>query len=61
EKAYDDRIQGELSNSVWSQCTSWYRQADGRITTNWPLLGVQYKRQATFKAADYENTGVVTK
>lgn len=61
EKAYDDRIQGELSNSVWSQCTSWYRQADGRITTNWPLLGVQYKRQATFKATDYESTGVEAK
>lgn len=54
EKAYDDRIQAELNNSVWSQCASWYRQADGRITANWPLLGAQYKRQATFKAADYE-------
>lgn len=54
EQAYDDRIQGILSNSVWSQCTSWYRQADGRITTNWPLLGAQYKKQARFNAADYE-------
>ncbi|HWU32768.1 MAG TPA: NAD(P)/FAD-dependent oxidoreductase [Marmoricola sp.] len=54
EAAYDDRIQTELSTSVWSRCTSWYRQADGRITANWPLLGVQYKRQARFDAADYE-------
>ncbi len=54
EERYDDRIQAELGNSVWSQCTSWYRQADGRITANWPLLGVQYKREATFSADDYE-------
>jgi len=54
EQAYDDRIQAELGGSVWSQCTSWYRQADGRITTNWPLLGAQYKAQAKFDPADYE-------
>ncbi|MEU3012002.1 flavin-containing monooxygenase [Nocardia asteroides] len=54
EQAYDTRIQGELAGSVWSRCSSWYRQADGRITTNWPLLGIQYKKQARFDAADYE-------
>lgn len=54
ERAYDERIQAELGGSVWSQCSSWYRQADGRITTNWPLLGIQYKQQATFDPADYE-------
>ncbi|APE35166.1 4-hydroxyacetophenone monooxygenase [Nocardia mangyaensis] len=54
EKAYDARIQTELTSSVWSQCSSWYRQADGRITTNWPLLGIQYKKQARFDPADYE-------
>lgn len=54
EQAYDERIQQLLSGSVWSQCSSWYRQADGRITTNWPLLGAQYKAQARFDPADYE-------
>lgn len=54
ERAHDERIQGELNRSVWSQCTSWYRQADGRITTNWPLLGAQYRRQTRFDPADYE-------
>jgi cation diffusion facilitator CzcD-associated flavoprotein CzcO len=54
EQAYDTRIQNLLSNSIWSQCTSWYRQADGRITTNWPLLGAQYKLQAKFNPSDYE-------
>ncbi|WP_181697182.1 NAD(P)/FAD-dependent oxidoreductase [Nocardia sp. GTS18] len=54
EKAYDARIQELLADSVWSRCSSWYRQADGRITTNWPLLGVQYRKQARFDPADYE-------
>ncbi|MFD5177781.1 flavin-containing monooxygenase [Nocardia sp. NPDC058379] len=54
EQAYDARIQDQLTDSVWSRCSSWYRQADGRITTNWPLLGIQYKKQARFDAADYE-------
>lgn len=53
-EAHDQRIQGELVDSVWSQCNSWYRTADGRITVNWPLLGIQYKRQAKFDPADYE-------
>ncbi|WP_280217119.1 flavin-containing monooxygenase [Nocardia neocaledoniensis] len=54
EQAYDARIQAVLAGSVWSRCSSWYRQADGRITTNWPLLGIQYKKQARFDPADYE-------
>lgn len=54
EQAHDKRIQAKLGGSVWSQCTSWYRQEDGRITTNWPLLGLDYKNQAKFDPADYE-------
>ena len=54
EQAYDERIQAQLTGSVWTRCSSWYRQADGRITTNWPLLGIQYKKQARFDPADYE-------
>ena len=57
EQAYDDRIQQELSGSVWSQCTSWYRTASGRITANWPWLGIQYRQRAKFDPADYEVVG----
>lgn len=53
-QAHDRRIQAQLSDSVWTRCSSWYRQADGRITTNWPKLGVQYKKQAVFDPSDYE-------
>jgi len=54
EQEYDERIQAQLSDSVWVRCSSWYRNADGRITTNWPTLGAQYKSQAKFDPADYE-------
>jgi cation diffusion facilitator CzcD-associated flavoprotein CzcO len=54
EQAYDDRIQKELSGSVWSRCSSWYRTANGRITANWPWLGFQYRHQAKFDPAEYE-------
>lgn len=54
DAAHDRRIQAELSGSVWTRCDSWYRAADGRVTTNWPLLGVQYKKQAVFDPSDYE-------
>ena len=57
EQAYDDQIQQELSGSVWSQCTSWYRTTSGRITANWPWLGIQYRQRAKFDPADYEAVG----
>ena len=54
EASFDRRIQAELANSVWSGCSSWYRDPSGRITSIWPRLGIQYHRQASFDAADYE-------
>jgi hypothetical protein len=54
EAAYDAEIQAELADSVWAGCSSWYRDPNGRISTNWPRLGVQYRRQATFDLSDYE-------
>ncbi|WP_299051324.1 NAD(P)/FAD-dependent oxidoreductase [uncultured Nocardioides sp.] len=54
ERAYDDRLQRRLRDSVWTRCSSWYRTASGRITTNWPGLGIEYRRAARFDPADYE-------
>lgn len=54
EADYDRRVQGRLADSVWTACSSWYRNASGRVSTNWPYLGITYKRQAKFDAADYE-------
>ncbi|MEV6876419.1 NAD(P)/FAD-dependent oxidoreductase [Amycolatopsis sp. NPDC051128] len=45
EERYDAEVQKRLGRSVWSACTSWYRQADGRVTTNWPGLVTEYDRR----------------
>lgn len=36
DELYDREIQNRLAKSVWSHCSSWYRHASGRITSNWP-------------------------
>jgi cation diffusion facilitator CzcD-associated flavoprotein CzcO len=54
ERAHDEKVQRRLRDSVWTRCSSWYRTASGRITTNWPGLGIEYRRAARFDPADYE-------
>ncbi|HSV40256.1 MAG TPA: NAD(P)/FAD-dependent oxidoreductase [Nocardioidaceae bacterium] len=54
EDAFDEKTQGKLSSSVWTACSSWYREANGRVTTNWPALQREYARQAQFDPADFE-------
>jgi cation diffusion facilitator CzcD-associated flavoprotein CzcO len=55
EAAYDREIQGRLVDGVWAQCSSWYRVASGRITTNWPRLPFEYRRAtARFDRDAYE-------
>ena len=51
--AFDAEVQHRLERSVWAGCTSWYRTATGRITTNWPGLPSEYVRRARFDLADY--------
>ena len=58
EERYDREVQQRLGHSVWSACTSWYRQADGRVTTNWPGLVTEYDRRTRrFDVADYRVAG----
>jgi cation diffusion facilitator CzcD-associated flavoprotein CzcO len=40
----NDRLQGRLQGSIWTRCSSWYRAADGRVTTNWPGFMREYAR-----------------
>jgi cation diffusion facilitator CzcD-associated flavoprotein CzcO len=55
EHAFDESLQKRLATSVWSVCSNWYRDANGRISTNWPGLLTEYQRRtAHFKTADYE-------
>lgn len=52
---YDAEMQDRLSRSVWSGgCSSWYRTAGGRITTNWPGQVQEYReRTADLDLDDY--------
>jgi cation diffusion facilitator CzcD-associated flavoprotein CzcO len=42
---FDAEVQQRLSRSVWSSCQSWYREDNGRISTNWPGLVWEYHRR----------------
>ncbi|MCX6395599.1 MAG: NAD(P)/FAD-dependent oxidoreductase [Propionibacteriales bacterium] len=58
EDTFDREIQDRIGASVWGGCDSWYRDAAGRVTTNWPGTVVEYKeRTAHLEAADFELVG----
>ncbi len=51
---YYAEIQRRLAHSVWTGCRSWYRNAAGRIVTNWPGMAAEYRRRtARLRPADY--------
>ena len=57
EERYDAEIQRRLGHSVWTDCANWYRQADGRVTTNWPGLVTEYDRRTRrLDPADYNHS-----
>jgi cation diffusion facilitator CzcD-associated flavoprotein CzcO len=52
---FDASIQARLVDGVWSKCSSWYRNANGRISNNWPGTVAEYERRTdVFVATDYE-------
>ncbi|MFC8042757.1 flavin-containing monooxygenase [Nocardia sp. NPDC057353] len=54
EQDWDDYLQRRLKDTPWNFCTSWYRNAAGRITNNWPGATVLYRwRTRKFDPADY--------
>lgn len=53
--AFDREMTSRLAQGVWSTCASWYRTADGSITTNWPGGTWEYlRRTARLRPADFE-------
>jgi cation diffusion facilitator CzcD-associated flavoprotein CzcO len=51
---FDEEVQRRLTRSVWTTCRSWYRDANGRVTTNWPGLVSEYDRRTrTLDLSDY--------
>ncbi|WP_414944577.1 flavin-containing monooxygenase [Amycolatopsis sp. cmx-11-32] len=58
EDRYDKEIQRRLGHSVWTTCASWYRQENGRVSTNWPGLVTEYDRRTkTLDLGDYRTAG----
>jgi cation diffusion facilitator CzcD-associated flavoprotein CzcO len=51
---FDEEMQSRLATSVWAGCQSWYRNAAGRIVTNWPGMAAEYRRRTTrLRPSDY--------
>jgi len=56
---FDVEIQGRLERTVWTKCASWYREANGRVTANWPGTMREYGRRTRhFDAENYDWTPV---
>jgi cation diffusion facilitator CzcD-associated flavoprotein CzcO len=45
EAASDRELQSRFRGTAWTQCDSWYRDAGGRIVTNWPGYMREYVRR----------------
>lgn len=57
QNCFNHQLQKVLSKRVWSDpnCTSWYKNSDGRITQNWSNHIRAYgDATSTVKLADYE-------
>ncbi|MBH0777674.1 flavin-containing monooxygenase [Nocardia bovistercoris] len=57
EQSWDTWLQRRLETTPWNFCSSWYRNASGRITNNWPGATALYRwKTRTFTPTDYEPT-----
>lgn len=57
EQHWDDWLQKRLVETPWNFCSSWYRNASGRITNNWPGATLLYRwKTRRFDPADYVET-----
>jgi cation diffusion facilitator CzcD-associated flavoprotein CzcO len=46
EAASDRALQARFAGTAWTQCDSWYRDAQGRIVANWPGYMREYRERA---------------
>ncbi|MER7448924.1 NAD(P)/FAD-dependent oxidoreductase [Nocardia beijingensis] len=59
EAGFDRRLQQRLDRTPWNFCSSWYRNAAGRITNNWPGTVTSYRWQTRkVDFADYDSRRV---
>ena len=53
-KAYNDDIQDKMGTSAFaSDCSSWYKNASGKVINNWPLNVESYRVYTQFNPTDY--------
>jgi cation diffusion facilitator CzcD-associated flavoprotein CzcO len=54
EEASDRELQARFAGTAWTDCDSWYRDASGRIVTNWPGYMREYlERTREFDPAEF--------
>jgi cation diffusion facilitator CzcD-associated flavoprotein CzcO len=54
EAASDRAVQARFAGTAWTQCSSWYRNAQGRIIANWPGYMREYEQQTrVLQEAEY--------
>ena len=42
-RAYNEKMQGDMAHTVWvGECDSWYKNAAGKVTNNWPNSATNY-------------------
>ncbi|KAI4129002.1 MAG: hypothetical protein LQ338_002469 [Usnochroma carphineum] len=59
-EAYNEEVQARLSRSTFADpnCTSWFKDQHGRITTNWCGSAIQYQERTSFVDwADFDISG----
>ncbi|AYF73435.1 NAD(P)/FAD-dependent oxidoreductase [Nocardia yunnanensis] len=57
EQSWDAWLQRRLADTPWNFCSSWYRNASGRITNNWPGATALFRwKTRTFTPADYDES-----
>ncbi|MFI5776928.1 flavin-containing monooxygenase [Nocardia sp. NPDC051570] len=57
EQSWDDWLQRRLQDTPWNFCSSWYRNASGRITNNWPGATILFRwKTRRFDPADYDES-----
>jgi cation diffusion facilitator CzcD-associated flavoprotein CzcO len=44
QAASNEGLQRDFEGSVWTGCSSWYRNASGRVVSNWPHRMREYQR-----------------
>ncbi|MEV6771136.1 NAD(P)/FAD-dependent oxidoreductase [Nocardia sp. NPDC051030] len=55
EQSWDDWLQKRLKDTPWNFCSSWYRNASGRITNNWPGATVLFRwKTRQFDPSNYD-------